>query len=300
MSMHVVVARLLGRCAALGIAAALAVGGLTGCAGTKTFHEVARAGDTVALAAGWKHGFSRDNITVTITPSTGPAIIYGPDHPAVRAVVNLYPDPVSSLMVSRQTDQDLTDGARTYAQTLSQFTGSGADWWQTTVFIDLPASLATGSASIRIANPEGESVRALLTIVEGTGTPAELASNPGGPLNPYQLASLERVPHNTINFAGDSVPYAIEVELTHAPDVDHGGVGRAGVINPRGEIKNLHWRGTGTSLRVILTPAGEPPLANLVDFKFFIAGGIGNLAIANVRAFDIDGNPVPGITASID
>ncbi len=41
---------------------------IAGCAGTKTFHEFARPGDTVALAAGWQNNAFRDNITVTITP----------------------------------------------------------------------------------------------------------------------------------------------------------------------------------------------------------------------------------------
>lgn len=285
---------------ALLILIAVAASGLMGCAGTKTFHEVARAGDTVALAAGWKQKFTRDSITVTFVPPVGEAIVYGPNHPAVRAIINFYPDPVSSIMVSRQTDQDLTDGARTYAQTLSEFTATGADWWQTTVFIDLPTSLPTGTTSIRISNPEGENVRASVDIVSGTGQPAALASNPGGPLNVYQLASLERVPHKTVNFSGATIPYAIEVGLAHDPDVDHGGVGRAGVINPRGEIKSVQWSGTGSSLRVILTPSGSRALTNLVDFKFFVAGGITNLSLVDVKAYDIDGNPVPGITASIE
>lgn len=293
-----------GRGSVFGFVAALfllpAAAALTGCAGTKTFSETARAGDTVALATGWKHKFSRDNITVTITPPTGGAIVYGPNHPAVRAVVNFYPDPVSSIMVSRLTDQDLTNGARTYAQTLSQFTGTGADWWQTTVFLDLPPSLPMGTTNIRIDNPQGESVRLAVDIVSGAGAPAQLSSNPGGPLNVYQLASLERVPHRTVNFSGATIPYAIEVDLAHDPDVDHGGTGRAGVINPRGEIKNLQWRGTGSALRVLMMPAGQQPLTNLVDFKFFVAGGITNLAVVNVRAYDNSGNPVQGITASLE
>lgn len=272
---------------------------LTGCSGGKTFREVARAGDTVALAAGWKQKFSRDNITVTITPQAGGQFIYLPNDPAVRAVVNFYPDPVSSIMVSRQTNQDLTDGARTYAQTLSQWTDQGTDWWQTTVFIDLPLGLPTGKSVITISNPQGETVSSSVDIVAGTGTAAEFNSNPGGPLNAYQLASLERVPNNTVNFSGGTIPYAIQLTLAHDPDVDHGGVGRAGVINPRGEIKNLQWYGAGNQLHVVLMPSGQQPLTNMVDFKFFVAGGITNLSLVDLQAFDVDGNPVSGVTASI-
>lgn len=297
--MYAVIEKLFLRGITLLIVAGLMVGALTGCAGSRTFSEVARAGDTVALPAGWKHKFSRDNITVTITPPVGSAIVYGPNHSSVRASINFYPDPVSSIMVSRQTNQDLTDGARTYAQTLSQFTGTGTDWWQTTVFIDLPISLPVGKTSIRISNPEGETVTTTVDIVNGAGVPAQMASNPGGPLNVHQLASLERVDYNTVNFSGSTIPFAIEVNLAHFPDVDHGGVGRAGVINPRGEIKNLHWNGTGSDIRVVLLPANQQPLTNMVDFKFFVAGGITNLMVVDVKAFDINGNPVTGVTASL-
>ncbi len=168
------------------------------------------------------------------------------------------------------------------------------------MFLDLPDALPPGAATIAITNPEGESVQLALTIVEGTGSPALLSSSPGGPLNPYHLASLERVPHHTVRFTGDTIPYAIELVMNHDPDVDHGGVGRAGVINPRGEIKNLQWHGSGSSLRVHLMPAGQSPLSTLVDFKFFVAGGITNLAVADVRAYDSEGGPVPGIAAVIE
>ena len=43
---------------------------VTGCAGNKPFNDIARAGDTIAIGAGWKHQFSKEQLTVTITPST--------------------------------------------------------------------------------------------------------------------------------------------------------------------------------------------------------------------------------------
>jgi hypothetical protein len=118
---------------------------VVGCAGTQTFHQVARPGDTVAIAAGWKQRFSRDNITVTVTSQDVniPPTTYMSDDPAIRAMTNFYPDPLSSLIVSRQTGQDLTPQARTYATTVGAFTRphppsleSDKDWWQTTVFIE--------------------------------------------------------------------------------------------------------------------------------------------------------------------
>lgn len=282
------------------LAALLSMSILAGCSGTSTFREVARAGDTVALAAGWKHKFSRDNITVTITPPVGGAIVYGPNDARVRLVVNLYPDPVSSILVSRQTGQDLTDGAQTYAQTTSTWTGGDTDWWQTTVFIDLPTTIPTGRSTITISNPQGETVSSTVNIVDGTGSSSPFSTNPGGPLNIYELASLERVKHNTVNFTGSTIPFAIELNLTHDPDVDHGGAGRAGVINPRGEIKSVQWQDTGTNLHVILLPSSTQLLSNMVDFKFYVAGNITNLSLVNVKAYDVNGNPVAGVAASVD
>lgn len=278
----------------------LAIGVLGGCAGARTFHEVARAGDTVAVAAGWKHYFRRDNITITITPSSGPSIVYSPNDPAVRAVVNLYPDPVSSIVVSPQIGQDLTPYARTYASLVdSSITQDDQDWWQTTVFIDLPTTLPTGMATIAITNPQSEGVSSQVDIVAGTGRPNEFQAVSNGPLSSNQLASLERVGHYVVNFSGGTVPFAIQLDLRHDPDVDRGGVGRAHVVNSRGDLKNAAWKDDGANLRVILTPAKGTVLGDMKDFKCYVAGGIAGLQVVEVKAFDINGNPVMGVTASI-
>ncbi len=272
---------------------------LAGCIGAQTFRETARAGDTVALAAGWKHYFTRDNITVTITPSTGSPIVYPPNDAAVRAVINLYPDPLSSLLVSAETQQDLTPSAQTYAGLVSSmFTKGDKDWWETSVFVDLPASLPVGSTNVSITNPQGESVSSDVMIVNGAGQPTTFEATTG-PINSYQLASMERVGHYTIRFSGTTIPYAIQAALSHDPDVDHGGAGRAYVVNTRGDIKNTVWKDDGSNLRVILTPAKETALDDMKDFKFYVAGGINGLQLVNVKAVDVNGNPVTGVTATI-
>lgn len=272
---------------------------LDGCAGAMTFHQEARAGDTVALAAGWEHNFTHQNTTVTITPSLGAPIVYAPNDPAIRAVVNLYPDPVSSILVSAETGQDLTQSAQLYNSLLtSNYTNGDKDWWQTTIFVDLPATLPTGTATISVSNPTGESASSTVNIVDGTGT-SNIFDTVAGPLNTYQLASLERVTHYTIYFTGNTIPYAIQVDLSHSADVNHGGVGMACVINPRGDLKNVSWSDTGVSLRAILMPAKGQALSAMLDYKFYVAGGITNLNVVDVKAFDINGNPVAGITASV-
>lgn len=272
---------------------------LQGCVGARTFHEAARAGDTVALATGWKHYFSRDNITVTITPSSGSPIVYLPNDPAVRAVVNLYPDPLSSLLISPRIGQDLTPSAQTYASIVSNnYTNRDPDWWQTTVFVDLPDYLPLGTATISITNPQGESASPVVDIVDGAGRSNTFASTTGS-INEFQLASMERVSHYVIRFSGDTVPYAIQVDMAHDPDADHGGSGKTYVINPRGDIKNVTWSDNGTDLRVIAIPAKGMSMGSMLNCKFYVAGGINNLNMLSIKAVDIDGNPVTGISANV-
>lgn len=272
---------------------------LGGCVGARTFHDVARAGDTVAVAAGWKHYFTRNNILVTITPSSGTPIVLPPNDPAIRAVVNLYPDPVSSILVSQETGQDITPYAQTYAALVSSnLTQGDKDWWQTSVFVDLPSNLPVGNAVISIATPEGESASSVVEIVAGTGDRNTFEST-FGPLNGNQLLSLQRAGHYTVNISGGTVPFAVQLDLVHAPDVDYGGAGRVHVINPRGDVKNLSWRDDGSNLRVLLMPAKRAVLGSMKDFKFYVAGGIAGLQVVNVKPFDVNGNLLSGITAAI-
>ncbi len=274
--------------------------GLTGCAGTRTFHEYARAGDTVALAAGWKQQFSKNNITVTFTPAGGFAITYLPDNPAIRAVMNLYPDPLSSIVVSNKVNQDLTPYARTYADMINfNFTGDDRDWWQTVVFLDLPPSLTPGECVVQITNPEGETAFSNLEIIAGVGSPSSFSAELNGQLSQNQLNSFERVAHATITFSGDTVPFAMQLEFSHDPDVSIGGIGVAHVVNPRGDLKNLAWTDDGTVLKVVITPANLSGIDSLKDCKFYVAGGITNLSLLSLQSLDQNGNTINTITATM-
>ncbi len=277
--------------------------GLNGCIGVKTFNENARAGDTVTLAAGWRHHYGRDNITVTITPSSGAPIVYLPNNPAVRAVVNMYPDPLSSLLVSPLVDMDMTTSARTYADLVSGiYTDYDQDWWQTAVFVDLPGSLPQGTARIDITNPQGESTYSNVNIVPGTGQPINFSYRFGDSsdnLSANQLRSMERIGNYVIQFSGSTIPYALQADFSHAPDVNNGGTGKAHVVNTRGDLKNAAWNDTGTSLRIILNPVKGQALSRFSDFKIYVTGGITGLQLVSLKAVDINGNPVTGITASI-
>jgi hypothetical protein len=271
-----------------------------GCAGTRSFNEYARAGDTVAIPTGWKQHFSPDNITVTITPSTGVPVVYQPADPAIKGVVNVPIDPLSSMVVSRETDIDQTPHARTYSSVIqSNFTGNDKDWWQTVVFLDLPQSLPLGQTRIDIENTDGEWSTARVEIIDGIGQPHTFSAEMLGPMTATQRQSLLRVANYTVSFSGLELPQSIQLDMSHDPDIHHGGVGHAHVVNPIGYIKNAAWSDDGFTTRVLLTPAREASIKSLTDYKFYVAGGLENLAIKGLRAFDSAGFPVSGISASI-
>lgn len=272
---------------------------LAGCSGMQTFSASARAGDTTIVAAGWKKNFSRDEITVTITPSSGAPFVYLPGDPAIRAVVNLYPDPLSSLIVSDRSDQDITTSAQIYSYLITFNADGDRDWWETTVYLDLPDTLPPGEALITIENMQGDSVSSSINIVDGPGQSDEFLTKTNGALRPEQLVSLERVSHYEVTISASIVPYAVELRLSHNPDNLNGGVGQAHVINPRGDIKNVSWNGDGHSLRVLLTPVNSMQLDDVMDFKFYVAGGIEGLIVDDVIAVSETGSLLSGVSAIV-
>jgi hypothetical protein len=303
-----------------------------GCTGSRTFHEYARAGDTVAVGAGWAHHMQRGNIEVTITDAGNNTTTYTPGQPgyeAVRGSINFYPDPVSGLVLSERLNADVTPSARTYSDLIkSESTSNDLDWWETVVFVDLPSQMALGEATVvitDIVSPANETTSATLTIVPDEnglgqgGTPNSFLArlNDVPPLFEFNVAdshfqSMERVDHYVVTFSGNTIPQAIQVELTHDPDAAHSGSGTPYVVNPIGDVKNLSWSQTGTNgtdLRVIMIPARDGSVATMNDFKFYVAGGVTGLAVVDqdtndpgdfdVLAFDGNGNPIADVTATI-
>lgn len=267
----------------------------TSCATTNSFPTAARPGDTIILPVGWNQSLIRQNITITITPSSGSPIIYGPNDPNVRAVVNLYPDPVSRLIVGTQTHQGLNYDADIYGASIdAQLTNQDKDWYNTIVYLRLPSTLPPGSAAIDIIGPEGPITQqpAFVEILPSAGGQA------GDPLAPQEmtnlLGSLERAEHYTVTFTGSVVPHSIQLEMAYSL-----GTGKAWVVNPRGDLKNLLWTDTGSNLRVMMTPANGQTPEHLTHFKFYVAGNITGLQVTLLRAYDIFGNLIPGVSASV-
>ena len=269
------------------------------CSGDKTFNDYARAGDTIAFAAGWKQNFNREDITVTITPSSGPLIVIPPGDPAIRASINFYPDPLSSTIISRETGIDMTTNAELYAHLLTaNYTSDDKDWYQTTVFIDLPQTLPIGTTTIEVSNPQSVTATSKVEIVEGIGTPSTFTAENAQDLNLTMLNVFSRVQHYTIDFSGSVIPYAIEIIMAHDPDSTVGGIGKAFAVNPLGYKKNLHWDDNGTNMKAMLMPVTNTTPDHINDFKFYVTGNISNLSVSSVKAFDINGNGIENITAT--
>ena len=283
---------------------------LVGCVGTQTFTTAARAGDTVALPVGWLN-LKRENLTITITPSSGAPVTYLPNDPAVRGVVKLYPDPSSGLVVGERTGQDLGNSDSVIAGNINGYVTNGdREWWQSSIFLDLPSSLPSGKAVVSVVDSTGAQVYPIyIDILPGTGSSNLFSVY--GPMGSYTLnlpyvwpnviKSLETTARYQVTFnsyqdanGNDVVPHSIQAEFTHMT-----GVGKPWVVNARGDIKNVIWSDDGTNLKVMVTPTKGKTLGLLVQEKFYIAGGITGLTLTNLKAYDINGNVMAGVTATV-
>lgn len=277
---------------------------LTGCAGHQTFNHLARSNDTVAIAAGYMKTFTRDTIRVTITDNngTGTQTVYQPGDPNIRAVINLYPDPVSNIVVSRETGISTSPGAVDYAGQIDfWYTKGDLDWWQTTVFVNLPDNMLAGADAtilIESIDPDTlevlETANSIVSIVTGTGEAFPFsAQNPWGGGSFFNMTSdhlnaLERASHYQIDFDGTEVPAAIALGISHNP-------GTAFIINPTSEIKNINWTDNGSVTKVLILPTKNSGFNSLKDFKFFVSG-VDGVSVSNFHAYDIDGNEIFTVT----
>jgi len=285
---------------------------LSGCSGLQVFGQSVAPGDTVALAISWRPDVSKDQAEIVIQDSAGTLTLPATD-PSIRNWMNVYPDPVSKLVVGTATQQDLGVSALSWGFAIDSVTTNGdKDWFETVLFLDLPPTIAPGPATIDV-QVGGVSILpqpvALNVLSLPPNSPNLFETSEYGNLSAARLHSMERAPHYTITFGGTVVPAAIQVDLSHNPDKDNGGPGQAYVVPPRGDLRSFAWTDTGTTMRVLITPtwhkspadvtrtSGDPE--TLKWFKFYVAGGITGLQIDSVQAYGSDGNPVSGLTASL-
>jgi len=255
------------------------------------------------LATGWNQPVNKTNITAQFTDANGAVVTYGLGNPGIRTVVQLYPDPISKLMVEYATGQSngvaLGHGPTIGSYIDSGYTNYDADWNQTVVYLDLPTSLATGITNISLSGPNGAltSGPIKVNILAGTGTSNNFNVQGNGTAS-GSLGLLQRRNYYTVTFAGSTIPDSIQVDLTRPA-----GTAIPWVVNTRGDLKNVSWRDDGaTNLRVILSTSHGAPLTDMKHFKFYVASGIpfaGSLAVANVVAYDASGNPVPNVLPNV-
>ena len=285
------------------------MGVMGGCAGTLPLASGARAGDTIVLGGGWKQKFDRNSLTVKITDANNTVTTYAPGSPSLRAVINLYPDPLSYIVVGTRTGLSANyNYGSTYGSQVNSITGQDPDWWQTSLYLDLPPSMAVGTAQVSFSSANGGTYGPIpVVVIPGVGSPSTFSAENLGPMQAVQLQSLERAPLSIIRFSGGTtLASAIQIDLTHAPDSSIGGTGNTFVVNPRGEMKNVSWTDNGTKLRVLLTTAGDgttkdPGLSKYMwkYFKFYVTGGVTGVTVQSVKAYDINGALMSGVSASV-
>lgn len=277
------------------------------CTGVQVFSKSARPGETVAFALGWNQDLTSSDITMSITDSASTTVPI-----TSRAAVNLYPDPISNLLVDAKTNPesgpDTSKGFFWSFQLEDSVTSGDSDFSQKLIVADIPAGLSSGPATINISSATLSTSIDIEILADSSGT----ASTDEFPIQetPFpelgvsfgdKLRLAERAPHNVISFSGSQIPHAIQLEIAHMPDKDNGGVGRPFVATGRSDIKNITWSDDGSNMRVIILPARtSETIPSFANFKFYIAGGLTGLLISNVSAYDSNGNIVNGVTAQIN
>jgi hypothetical protein len=287
------------------IVALMAAAG-AGCTGVQTFGNAARAGDTISVSFGYGNydynEATRENTEIKVRDSAGVTTVYKPGDPRVKAIINMYPDPASYLVVASETGQDIRSNESTIASYVGNVNSQHKDWRQLVAFIDLPDVMATGNARVTLTTSDGTAF-SNVNIIEGVGSPHtfDVKNSPSGFTSLERLQSLERSPHHVIRLAGTvNTVQALDVVFTHDPDADNGGSGKAHVVNPRGDITSVNWSDTGSSLHVLVTPTKEVLSKPKKNLLFYVSGGITGLQLSSIKAVDINGNTVPdvGITIS--
>jgi hypothetical protein len=284
-----------------------------GCTGVNTFTTSARPGETVAVAAGWNQKLTRNDLTVVITPASGPMVTYAAGDPRIRSLFQMYPDPVSKLVVSDRAkipypNSGLLNSYGNYNVLGAEFgsvfirpmAGGQNDWSTALVLLDLPATLAPGSATVQLkdGNENVLATPAQIEILPLSGGEPDQFILGGGTGMPGLIRAIERAPHYAIRLSGPAgvIPHAVQVEFSRGL----ASTGNAWVTQGRGDIMNLTWADTGTLIRVLRSPADGQSPTLLDDFNFYVTGAVTSLAPSLVKAYDVAGNLLPGFTVNLE
>ena len=77
---------------------------------------------------------------------------------------------------------------------------SDSDYFQSTVFLNLPSTLPTGATQIVVSNGLGATATVTLEIIPGVGTAHSFTTNfdTGVPVNDAMFAGIARASHTTV------------------------------------------------------------------------------------------------------
>lgn len=288
-----------------------------GCTGLQSFTTSAKPGETIALAAGWQPQVTRNNLTVVITPESGAPITYLPGDQRIRTVFQSYIDPLAKILIADKANITYPDaGWPSYPTnennpisfgplspenggSVRYATGGVNDWFDTFVLLDLPTTLPPGMATVDLSS-DGTPIGNSVTVEVLSGTPAPRNRFVmGGAWNslPGWIRSIERAPHFSIQFTGPAgvIPHSIQADFARTLAAS----GNPWVTHGRGDISNISWADNGTLLKVMQTPVTGKTTNLLSDFNFYVTGAVTALTVNTVKAYDINGNPLPGFSASL-
>jgi len=281
---------------------------LTGCTGLQTFPNVARAGDTVALAIGSPDGATRSNTTAVFVSKNDPGYPTTPVlYPlTIRSLFRLYGDKASIQYQRNYTTKQIIDT-------------SGHEHWVTVAAIDLPTTLPKEPGEVRFTttapyptvNSNINNVAIDLEILPATAGsgmaslfPIELGQ---GAVGNGDLLSLEPQTHAVIypTFLGGSNPWpdfgAIELKVsmpTGTPIADRSLRVLVDDMSMTTDSKrSVISRKNGTDLTVgLLSPSGKLKYFEARVEIVLPSGGTfsGTPTITSVSYYDINGNPVAG------
>ena len=292
----------------------------TGCASVNTFPTVARAGDTVSLMVGGTEQARKETIQVDLVDSNGGSWnLADPNGDSdrsdslVRSVFNLRPDGrASGVHYSNYLESDIS---WVY----------GHEPLQSVLVVDIPAGVPTGLAQLHIntgvnddSSGIGNNFTVNLDIVDVAGNPgssdAFLRQDAFGRTLGVDFSGLESAPYAQISFSNVSqLIGAVSIELdfdetvVNPDDLDlyvpqsnvRGSNGNPGAF---GEMQRMvYWRQDGQKMYIdVIAPQGlKPKYLKLNVVHPSGLSGSPNFSLNKVTVYDIDGNVVTTVPASL-
>lgn len=287
------------------LALIIALVAINGCTAMHPFPNVARGGDTVALAVGSPADMTKTNTTATFTSDIDGVVVDITTN--IRSIFKLYADPASKVYETNGNTDDLVFSSKHSP-------------WITIVALDLPQGLTVGAGNIAFNTtatyPDvGSHINNLLIpleIVAGTGSPNSFTYEFG--IGSQLAGDLTNLESQQVAVFGPTIPSvacpcpdyaAIEVKATIPTALGSLYPSLIKVIPEDLTVATISGRNftqgvNGQNITAIFT-------SNTQKLKYYeaqfsvalnsLSSFTGTPTINSVRYFDIDGNEVTGPVA---